>query len=92
MQKITKDQLVAEIAEGTDIPKATVLLVLAALCMAAEEALKKGQPVTLPGLGVLDVSARAARRGTAPGGGEYSTPARRVPVFRAAKSLRDAVS
>jgi len=55
-------------------------------------ALKKGDEVSIAGLGIFSVKARAARTARNPRTGEtVNVPAMNVPKFRAAKALKDAV-
>lgn len=54
--------------------------------------LKKGEEVSISGLGIFSVKARAARTARNPRTGEsVQVPAMKVPKFRAAKALKDAV-
>ena len=54
--------------------------------------LKKGDEVSVAGLGIFSVKARAARQARNPRTGEtIQVPAMKVPKFRAAKALKDAV-
>ena len=54
--------------------------------------LKKGEEVSIAGLGIFSVKARAARTARNPRTGEaVQVPAMKVPKFRAAKALKDAV-
>ncbi len=54
--------------------------------------LKKGDDVSIAGLGIFSVKARAARDARNPRTGEtVKVPAMNVPKFRAAKALKDAV-
>jgi DNA-binding protein HU-beta len=54
--------------------------------------LKKGDDVSIAGLGIFSVKARAARDARNPRTGEtVKVPAMKVPKFRAAKALKDAV-
>jgi len=56
------------------------------------DALKKGDEVSIAGLGIFSVKTRAARQARNPRTGETLTvPAMKVPKFRAAKALKDAV-
>ena len=56
------------------------------------EGLKGGQEVSIAGLGIFEAKTRAARTGRNPRTGEtIQIPAMRVPKFRAAKALKDAV-
>jgi len=55
-------------------------------------ALKKGDEVSISGLGIFSAKMRAARTARNPRTGEsIDVPAMRVPKFRAAKALKDAV-
>jgi DNA-binding protein HU-beta len=54
--------------------------------------LKKGEEVSIAGLGIFSVKSRAARDARNPRTGEtVKVPAMNVPKFRAAKALKDAV-
>lgn len=54
--------------------------------------LKKGDEVSIAGLGIFSVKARAARMARNPKTGEQvKVAATKVPKFRAAKALKDAV-
>ena len=54
--------------------------------------LKKGEEVSIAGLGIFSVKARAARDARNPRTGEtVKVPAMKVPKFRAAKALKEAV-
>jgi len=54
--------------------------------------LKKGGEVSIAGLGIFSVKPRAARTARNPKTGEaVHVPATKVPKFRAAKALKDAV-
>ena len=54
--------------------------------------LKKGEDVSIAGLGIFSVKTRAARMARNPKTGEQvKVPATRVPRFRPAKALKDAV-
>jgi DNA-binding protein HU-beta len=54
--------------------------------------LKKGDEVSIAGLGIFSAKMRPSRTGRNPRTGEtISVPAMRVPKFRAAKALKDAV-
>ncbi len=56
------------------------------------DSLKKGDEVSIAGLGIYSVKQRAARKARNPRTGEMvDVPAMRVPKFRAAKALKEAV-
>lgn len=55
-------------------------------------ALKKGDEVSIAGLGIFSVKPRAARTARNPRtGATVNVPATKVPKFRAAKALKEAV-
>lgn len=55
-------------------------------------ALKKGDEVSIAGLGIFSTKTRAARTARNPRtGASVQVPAMRVPKFRASKALKDAV-
>ena len=77
-----KDELVTKIAENTDLSKSDVNKVLASLT----------NVVALPGLGKFQVKERAARTGRNPHTGEtIKIAAAKVPLFKVAKPLKDAL-
>ncbi|MDO8510359.1 MAG: HU family DNA-binding protein [bacterium] len=54
--------------------------------------LKKGEEVSIAGLGIFATKTRAARQARNPRTGEsIQVPSMRVPKFRAAKALKDSV-
>ena len=54
--------------------------------------MKKGEEVSIAGLGIFSVKARAARTARNPKtGATVQVPAMKVPKFRAAKALKEAV-
>jgi DNA-binding protein HU-beta len=54
--------------------------------------LKKGEEVSIAGLGIFSVKSRAARMARNPKtGASVKVPATNVPKFRAAKAFKDAV-
>ena len=56
------------------------------------DTLKEGNEVSIAGLGIFSAKMRNARQGRNPRTGEtIQIPAMRVPKFRAAKALNDAV-
>jgi DNA-binding protein HU-beta len=59
---------------------------------AVVDSMKKGDDVSIAGFGIFAVKARAARTARNPRTGETVTvPAMKVPKFRAAKALKEAV-
>jgi DNA-binding protein HU-beta len=56
------------------------------------QTLKKGEEVSIAGLGIFSAKERASRTARNPRTGEsIQVPSMRVPKFRAAKALKDAV-
>ena len=56
------------------------------------QTLKKGEEVSIAGLGIFSVKMRAARTARNPKtGAAVAVPAMKVPKFRAAKALKEAV-
>ena len=67
-------------------------MAISAALAAIQKALKKGDSVTLVGFGTFSVSKRKARKGRNPQTGEaIKIAAKKVPVFKAGKGLKDAV-
>lgn len=89
---MTKQELIGLIARNTGLPKANVDYVLEEFASLMRASLAKEGEITLQGVGKFTVANRAARTGRNPiTGEEISIPARRVPAFKAAKALKDAV-
>lgn len=66
--------------------------VVDAILEAIVKTLKKGDEVSIAGLGIFSVKTRAAREARNPRTGEaIKVPSMKVPKFRAAKALKDAV-
>ena len=88
---MNKAQLIDEVAKVT-CSKKEAGLALDATLAAIQKALKKGDAVTLVGFGTFGVSKRKARKGRNPRTSEViKIAAKKVPVFKAGKSLKDAV-
>ncbi|WP_208974853.1 HU family DNA-binding protein [Moorella stamsii] len=85
--------LVASVAEKTDLTKKDAEKVVSAVLASIEEALAQGDKVQLVGFGTFEIKERAARIGRNPRTGEeIEIAATRVPVFKAGKALREAVA
>jgi len=92
---MNKAQLIEAVSKNSTAEpgKAIVEAVLDGLGTVATTALKAGDEVTLPGIGKLSVTQRAARDGRNPATGEaIKIAARKAPKFSAAKALKDAVN
>lgn len=59
---ISKEQLISDLAEAVDAPKAQVRALLEHLSEIVSDALENSDEITLPGIGKLKVTARPARR------------------------------
>ena len=92
MAKRTKQQVVDSIAEKSGLSKKDASAALDATISSIQEALSKGDSVTLVGFGTFEVRKRAARTGRNPQtGAKIKIGAKKVPAFKAGKALRDAV-
>jgi DNA-binding protein HU-beta len=88
---MNKGELVAKIAEGADITKASAARALDSLISSITEELAGGGEVALVGFGTYKVNDRAARTGRNPQtGSEIQIAAAKVPAFKAGKALKDA--
>jgi DNA-binding protein HU-beta len=90
---MNKGELVAKIAEGADITKASAGRALDSLIDSVTTELASGGEVALVGFGTYKVNDRAARTGRNPQtGAEIQIAAAKVPAFKAGKALKDAVN
>ena len=90
---MNKTELVAAIAEKTELTKKDAELALTAVVDAITEALEKGDKVQLIGFGSFEVKNRAARTGRNPKTKEaIEIAASKTPVFKAGKALKDKVA
>ena len=90
---ITKDQLLTDIAESTDVPKATARAMLEQLSAIVSDALEHGEELTLPGIGKLKVSERPARTGRNPQtGDEIIIVGRKVLTFKASQIMKKSLN
>ncbi|MCR5226181.1 MAG: HU family DNA-binding protein [Eubacterium sp.] len=90
---MNKTELVAAIAEKTDLSKADSERALKAFIETVEGALKKGDKVQLVGFGTFEVKKTAARTGHNPRTGEkLKIKASKAPKFKAGKAFKDAVN
>ena len=90
---MNKTELVAAIAERTEISKKDSEKVLKAFVDVVTEELTKGEKIQLVGFGTFEVSERAAREGRNPQSGEVmKIAASKAPKFKAGKALKDLVN
>ena len=87
---MNKTELVAAIAEQTELSKKDAEKALKAFTDIVADELKKGEKVQLVGFGSLEVAERAAREGRNPQTGEtMEIKASKTPKFKAGKALKD---
>ena len=87
---MNKTELVAAMAEQTNLSKKDAEAALKAFIDVVSEELKKGEKVQLVGFGTFEVSERAAREGRNPQTGEtMQIKASKTPKFKAGKALKD---
>lgn len=90
---MNKTELIAAVAEKTDLSKKDADAAVSAVLGAITDALKAGDKIQLVGFGTFEVRNRAAKQGRNPRTGETITvPASKVPAFKAGKALKDAVA
>ncbi|HHV78571.1 MAG TPA: HU family DNA-binding protein [Firmicutes bacterium] len=89
---MNKAELVDVVASKTGLSKKDSEKAVNATIEGIQEALAKGEKVSLIGFGTFEVRERAARKGRNPKTGEeIRIEATRVPMFRAGKLLKDNV-
>jgi DNA-binding protein HU-beta len=89
---MNRADLVTRISKDAEITKRQAEKALNALVDGIQEALNKGDSVTLVGFGTFSVMSRAARKGRNPQTGrEIFIPSSKTPKFKAGKSLRESV-
>ena len=80
---MNKTELIAAIAEKTELSKKDAEKALKAFTDVVAEQLKNGEKVQLVGFGTFETSERAAREGRNP------QKASKTPKFKAGKALKD---
>ena len=93
MSTYTKAELIAGVAEKLKAQKKVVAAVVDEFFNSIEGALAKGEKCTFVGFGVFEVKDRAAREGRNPQDPTkvVKIPAKKVPVFRPGKDLKQKV-
>lgn len=91
---MNKAELVTRVAESTGFKKKDVETVLDSVLNTIETTLCEGDNVRLIGFGTFETRGRKARQGRNPQQPEVviDIPASKAPVFKAGKSLKDAVN
>ncbi|HOY84007.1 MAG: HU family DNA-binding protein [Candidatus Cloacimonetes bacterium] len=89
---MSRDDLIKKIAGTAGISQKTAGIALNAMLEGVTQALKKDEKVSLVGFGSFSVAHRKARNGVNPKTKKpLKIPARKVPVFKAGKKLKEAV-
>jgi DNA-binding protein HU-beta len=89
---MNKTELIETVAQASDLSKAAAGKAVDAVLDAVSKALKGGETVVLTGFGTFSVRERPARTGHNPKTGEaMEIKASKAPVFKAGKTLKDAV-
>ncbi|MCL5045978.1 MAG: HU family DNA-binding protein [Actinobacteria bacterium] len=89
---MNKAELVSSVAEKSGLSKKDSEKAVDAVVESIQEALGKGDKVSLVGFGTFEVRARAARKGRNPQTGEeIEIAATKVPTFKAGKGLKDTI-
>ena len=90
---MNKTELIAAVAEKTGMTKKDAERVISATFETVTASLAKGEKVAVSGFGNFEVKAREARVGRNPRTKEtIQIPATKLPAFKAAKALKDAVA
>ena len=90
---MNKVELVAAIAEKSELTKVDAEKALKAFIDTVTDELKNGGKVQLVGFGTFEVGERDERHGRNPKTGEVITiPASKSPKFKAGRSLKDIVN
>ena len=90
---MNKAELVAAIAEKTELSKKDSEKALKAFIDVVTEELTKGEKIQLVGFGTFEVAERAAREGRNPRtGATMNIPASKAPKFKAGKALKDTIN
>lgn len=92
IKSTTKANLITAIAEITGFSKADSTRALEAMLQSIQTELTKGNDVSITGFGTFGITQREAREGRNPRTGEaLKIPAKKLPKFRAGKTLREAI-
>ena len=90
---MNKNELIAAMAEKSELTKKDAGAALEAFTAAVEDALKAGDKVQLVGFGTFEVKERAARTGINPQTKQpVEIAASKAPAFKAGKALKDALN
>lgn len=89
---MNKTELIAKVAETTELTKKDATKAVDAVLDAIADALKDGDKVQLIGFGNFEVRERAARKGRNPQTGEeIEIASSKIPAFKPGKQLKDSI-
>jgi len=90
---MNKNELVAAVADKVGLSKKDTTIIVDAVFESLTEALKEGKKVQIVGFGGFEVRTRAAREGRNPQKPDekINIPATKVTVFKAGKTLKEAI-
>lgn len=89
---ISKSELIAKVAEATELPKTVATKAVNTTLDIIVETVAAGDKVQLIGFGTFEQRERAARTGRNPQTGEeLHIPATKVPAFKAGTPFKEAV-
>lgn len=90
---MTKAELIAQVAEKSELSKKDAEKAIAAVVSSVTDALVAGDKVQLVGFGTFEVRDRKEKESKNPRTGEkIIVPAKKAPAFKAGKALKDAVN
>lgn len=88
-----KEELIDSVATEAGLTKKDANAAINAIESSIQSVLANGGSVSLVGFGKFEVRQRAARKGRNPQtGAEIDIPAKKVPVFKAGKLLKEVVN
>ncbi|AIG26210.1 HU family DNA-binding protein [Brevibacillus sp. 7WMA2] len=89
---MNKTELIAKVAETSELTKKDATKAVDAVLDAISDALKEGDKVQLIGFGNFEVRERAARKGRNPQTGEeIEIASSKIPAFKPGKQLKDSI-
>jgi len=90
---MTKAEIVTKVAREINLTKGVAAKAFAAVIAAVEDALRKGEKVSIAGFGTFSITERKARVGRNPRTGkDIKIAARKAPRFTAGKGLKEAIN
>lgn len=90
---MTKADLVKAVSEKANCPKKDAEMAINTVIDCITDAVARGEKVQIVGFGTFEVRERGEKKCKNPRTGEEMiTPAKKAPVFKAGKALKDAVN